>query len=73
MSDYIVALLEHDAVMSEDQWKEVSSCLRSQTILDSAKFVARELLDFLDDRGFSSLVEQSLTFGRGSTIRQHPL
>ena len=23
MSDYIVALLEHDAVMSEAQWKEV--------------------------------------------------
>ena len=26
LSDYIVALLKHDAVMSEDQWKEVCRC-----------------------------------------------
>nr|XP_019014502.1 uncharacterized protein I206_00584 [Kwoniella pini CBS 10737]OCF53283.1 hypothetical protein I206_00584 [Kwoniella pini CBS 10737] len=34
MSDYIIALLKHDAVMAEDEWKI---------------FVSRELADFLED------------------------
>ncbi|WRT63847.1 uncharacterized protein IL334_000772 [Kwoniella shivajii] len=34
MSDYIVALLKHDAVMAEDEWKV---------------FISRELADFLED------------------------
>ncbi|ORY25081.1 hypothetical protein BCR39DRAFT_545231 [Naematelia encephala] len=38
MSDYIVALLKHDAVMSDEQWRE---------------FITRELADFLEEKSRS--------------------
>ncbi|KAK8845554.1 hypothetical protein IAR55_006269 [Kwoniella newhampshirensis] len=47
MSDYIIALLKHDAVMEEDEWKT---------------FMSRELVDFLEDsaKGFVDDLFQTL-------------
>ncbi|WVQ62640.1 uncharacterized protein L199_000787 [Kwoniella botswanensis] len=48
MSDYIIALLKHDAVMAEDEWKV---------------FISRELEDFLEDnsRTFVDTLFQTLS------------
>ena len=51
LSDYIVALLKHEAVMSEDQWGEVrgSTAGRCRVKLIIVQFMSRELVDFLEE------------------------